>query len=64
LFVDLERDRIAFALRDQDRGDFIDETPGFDGGGGFALRGGGEGVLLLAADLYLSTRFSAVMPMW
>ena len=51
MFVDLEGDRIAFALRNQDRGDFIDKTPGLDGGSGFLLGGGGEGVLLFAADL-------------
>ena len=47
LFVGVEGQRIALALGDQDRGDFIDEAPGFDGGRGFLLRGGGEGVLLL-----------------
>ncbi len=38
---------IAFALGNQDRGDFIDKAPGLDGGHGFLLRGGGEGVLVL-----------------
>jgi hypothetical protein len=51
LLVDLERHRIAFALRDQDRGDLIDKASGLNRGGGFLLRSGGEGVLLLAADL-------------
>ncbi|MNX92628.1 hypothetical protein D3C86_1247780 [compost metagenome] len=53
LLVGGEGQRIALALRDQDRRDFIDEAPGFDGGHGFLLRGGGERVLLLAAQAVL-----------
>ena len=43
-------DRVALALRDLDRDDLVVEQPVLVGGGGPLVRGGGEGVLLLAAD--------------
>ncbi len=53
LLVGGEGQRIALALGDQDRGDFINEAPGFDGGHGFLLRGRSEGILLLASQAVL-----------
>ncbi|MCY1416646.1 hypothetical protein D9M71_321620 [compost metagenome] len=53
LLIGVEGHGLALALRDQYRSDFRLEAAGLDGFGGLALRFGGEGVLLLAADAVL-----------
>ncbi len=53
LFIHGEGHRVALALRDQNRRDLIGKAAGFDGGGGFLLGRGGEGVLGFTADAVL-----------
>ena len=40
-------------MRDQNRRDFVHKTPGLNGFDGFALRGGGKGILVFATDAVL-----------
>ncbi|CAI8866812.1 ABC transporter ATP-binding protein [Pseudomonas sp. IT-P291] len=53
LFVGVEDQRFALALRNQDRGDFALEAPALNGCCGFLLRGGSEGILCFTRDLVL-----------